>query len=99
MREYIWYTDESTWAPDGSYVDVDKLNALAEDWLDEHEGDEVAINVWLVSEGQASGIYEIQANGNWQILGYSISVPEDVHDLTDRAWEYALERYTEDEED
>ena len=37
--------------------------------------------------GEASGTYYRQANGNLQILGYSLEMPEDLHDLSAAAWE------------
>ena len=37
--------------------------------------------------GKASGIYYRQPNGNLQILGYSLEIPEDLQDLREAAWE------------
>lgn len=85
--EYTWVVDE--WG-DVSVSDEESDAACerAEEWLTEHEGNDVSISVRRVRRGECAGIYEGQ-----QILGYSIPVPEEVKDLTNRAWEHACETW------
>jgi len=37
--------------------------------------------------GEAPGTYYRTASGNLQIVGYSLEMPEDLHDLSEAAWE------------
>lgn len=45
------------------------------------------VRVRKARSGEAPGTYVRQASGNLQILGYSIEMPEDLHDLSAAAWE------------
>ena len=52
------------------------------------EGDtRYSVSVRPARGGEAGGTYYRQASGNLQILGYSLEVPEDLHDLSEAAWQ------------
>ena len=45
-----------------------------------------SVSVRPCRAGEASGTYLRRASGDLQILGYSMEVPDDLHDLSDAAW-------------
>ena len=52
------------------------------------EGDtRYSVSVRPARGGEADGTYYRGASGNLQILGYSLEVPEDLHDLSEAAWQ------------
>jgi hypothetical protein len=102
MTEYVWVMSRlygwgnSPTEKGGNEVSEDEHVAAmqrAEDWLTDHEGDDVEIYVRSPHQGEAEGIYEKKANGNLQILNYSIPVPDEIMKLTNKAWEHALETW------
>lgn len=94
MTEYTWAAGIDCWG-DGTITDEEHASACgrAEDWLTEHEGDDLSISVRPARRGEADGIYLHLDEGGYQILGYSFAVPDEVSDLTARAYEHALETW------
>jgi len=91
MTNYIHiidhYTPGQNW--DG---DDDDLGAFADamaDWLTDHEGEALCIDVRPARRGEAAETHLVMPTGRLQVLGYSIPCPEDVEDLISRAWEHA----------
>lgn len=90
-RIYVWIPE-----PVEGFDDRELSNEL-ESWLDENEGGytfvdedgETVAPCVIVREpraGEARGLYEQRENGNLQILGYSVAVPERLRELTDAAF-------------
>lgn len=46
-----------------------------------------SVSVRPAHGGEASGTYYRRANGDLQILGYSLEMPEDLSDLSESAWQ------------
>lgn len=89
IRHYVWIP-EWLGAPT-SLAEREAADDRAQDWLTEHEGDDLCIVVRRPRRGEATGLYERKIrNGKLQILGYSVEVPEDVAALLDRAYQHAL---------
>lgn len=92
VREYVLLTDAYTWGGEIPTEDEQRrLCECAEQWLTDHEGDDISICVRRARPSEIAGLYERKANGDLQILGCSVDAPADVEELTNRAWEYALQ--------
>jgi hypothetical protein len=89
---YVWVATDDVW---GDTVTADEHAAAcerAEAWLTAHEGDTLSISVRPPHRGEAGGTYLVTDSG-LQILGYSVSEPEDVRELIERARMYAIETW------
>ena len=72
------YEDEDEYA-----ADVERLDDLYTDVCD---GTPITIYARMPRQGEASGTYGVKTNGDLQILGYTIPLPDPVRDLMDKAW-------------
>jgi hypothetical protein len=62
--------------------------ALLEDCYSDLETDtDYTVFVRPCHSGEAPGTYLRQDNGQLQILGHSVEIPETLHDLSERAWQ------------
>jgi len=88
---YFVLTEDMEWdqynelSPEEHEAYCDQANA----WLESNEPDEIEITFRPVRHGELAGIYRRSANGNMQILGYSVELPETVRSLVIAAWESA----------
>lgn len=89
-KEYLWLAGSFEWGESVTSEQNETLCQIAEGFLDEREAPITVRPPW---QGQAPGIYERRADGSWQILGYSIPVPEKVEELTKQAWMHACESF------
>ncbi len=96
MRNYIWAADDTEWG-DGPITASEHADACqrAEAWLTEHEPAEIEIYCRPCHRNELAGLYVEHANGNRQILGCSVPVPEDLQRLTNLAWEHACQTWPE----
>lgn len=92
---YYWITDLDTWGSATTDDDHVALCKAAQDWLSDHEGDNLEIYCRPTRKGEAAGVYVEKADGDLQILGHSSPIPDEVNDLTNRAWEAALKGHSE----
>jgi len=72
----------------------DELRARAQAYLDEHEPEGVSVAVCSMADAQRRGVdaeatYRRSADGSWQVLGFSIPVPDRIETLTRDAWNAA----------
>lgn len=83
MQSYTWIVDESAWAR-GPVTQAEHEYACmrAENWLDDHEGEELSISVRAPGPDQVSGIYP---DGTGAALAWS-AVPDDVFSLIYQAY-------------
>lgn len=88
-RELVWVTDMYDWG-DCDGADLEKLCVIAEDWLDDHEGDDLAIYVRPVRSGEVTGLFALRAGVP---AGPDVRAGEDcerLNELLNQAWEAAL---------
>lgn len=65
-----------------------------QDYIDEHEPDDVSIVVdWYPGVGKILGTYRVANNGDEQLLGGSVPLPEDIRELILTAWGHACETW------
>lgn len=89
LRHYDWIP-EWLGAPTTA-SEREAADDRAQEYLDEHEGNNLCIIVRRPRRGEAAGVYKREIrNGKLQILGYSVEVPEDVRELLDSAYHHAL---------
>jgi D-alanine-D-alanine ligase-like ATP-grasp enzyme len=66
---------------------LEECNRLERCYTAAEAGSGYSVTVRPARAGEASGCYIVRANGNLQILGYSLDIPEDLQDLREAAWE------------
>lgn len=79
---YTWLPD---WSADLTEADERAACERAAAWLDEHQPAGLTITVRPPSRDELAGLY-VRTEGRLR----PCDVPDDVRDLTDRAWEHAI---------
>jgi hypothetical protein len=95
MQRYVLTCSESSWGDAVTEEQNAALCRVAEGWLSDHEGAELCIECRPCYPGEVAALYGVRANGDLQILGYSVDAEDDVRDLTEQAWQYACDNAPE----
>jgi hypothetical protein len=90
VATYVWIATDDVWGDSVTAAEHAAACDRAESYLDEHEGDALSIRVRAPRRGEAGGTYLMTSAGDLQILGYSVSEPEEIRDLIERAREHAI---------
>ena len=92
VREYTLVIGRDGWGDAGDdEVTRDEHRAAcerAQEFCTVQEGPEISITVRPARHGEIAGVYD----GD-QLLGYSVECPDDIEDLTNRAWVHACETW------
>ena len=93
--EYVFIAYSDAWGECISEEEHAAACERAEEWLTEHEGDDLCIYCRPPYDGECTGVYRVLSNGDLQILGYSLPAPGEVCDLINKAWEHACSTWPE----
>ena len=92
--EYVHVMNESSWGDtDASVAEHEAGVERMDTFASEHAPDGITVVVRTAREGEIAGTYREGSNGDLQILGASIPVPDEIAHLTEQAWHHALKAW------
>lgn len=87
---YVLAQEISAWGDElVEFEDHQRACKRMQDWLTDHEGDELCIAVRPTHINEAPGLYEVTSGGNLR----PVQPPASVRILLDQAFEYACETW------